>query len=173
MTNTRLYEMFQSLNHIDYKRFEEIVRSPFFNKSERVCRLWAYLKEKGDMDDNFTIEKISAAVFGNEKFNNANLRMVISSFVKLIEEFMLEKEYEQNEPEAKIRLLEIFLKKGLVKSYSKYLNEIERELDKTRKKDSTYYYRKYYVECLKIASGKGGDKIAAREYKKSFQKNIN
>lgn len=171
MGRSRLFEMFCSLSHKDYKQFEDLVNSPYFNKSERVKKLWLYLKATGDSDDAFTKEKISKAVFEDENFNEANLRMVIAGFVKLIEEFYLHKEYNSNQMEKNIRLLEVFLKNLNAKSFRMQLKIIENELDKTRKKDQIYYYRKYYIEKLKIASNTGGDKKAAREYWKKIYVN--
>ena len=156
--------MFCMISHRDYKQFEDLVNSPYFNKSERVKKLWAYLKINGESDDAFNKNKVGKAVFGNENYNDANLRMVIAGFVKLIEEFYLQKEYKVNQIEKNIRLLEIFLNNQCTKSFLMLLKQTENAVDKTKKKDQTYYYRMYYIENIKIAANTGGDKKAAREY---------
>ncbi|MBZ0201771.1 MAG: hypothetical protein K8I03_02005, partial [Ignavibacteria bacterium] len=144
MLRTRFFEIFYLLNAGDRKRFEEMVYSPYFNKNSRVIKLWEHLKANGEEDENLSKANIAKAVFGTERFSDANFRMVIASFVKLVEEYLLHEEYAKNEMERKIRLLEIFQGKNLQKSFRMYLNEIENELDKVKKKDSTYYYRKYF-----------------------------
>ncbi len=164
MQKSRLYELFITLNHKDYKRFDDLVNSPFFNKSIRVKNLWNYLKENGGYDDNFKKELIAEAAFGNNKYNDSNFRMVISAFVRLLEEFYLQKVYEQNLCEKKIRLAEIFFEGNCSKSFKMYINEIETELDKSKIKDKTYWHRKYSLECLKIKGNLGGETAAARKY---------
>ncbi len=164
MLNSRFFELFSALRSSDHKKFEEMVNSPFFNKNSRVSKLWEYLKAKGDNDEDLSKQKIAQAVFGNEKFSDSNFRMVIASFVKLAEEYLLQAEYTMNKTERKIRLFEVFLNRSLQKSFRMYLNEIEKELDQAKEKDSAHYYRKYFIECIKIRSGYGGDKKAAKKY---------
>ncbi|MBE2225933.1 MAG: hypothetical protein IAE93_01260 [Ignavibacteria bacterium] len=169
MLRSRLFEVFCSLSHKDFKRFDDLVYSPYFNKSERIKKLWLFLKNNGDSDDIFSKDKLAEVVFGNEKHSEANLRMVIAGFVKLVEEFQLQKEYEYNRMEKNIRLLEIFLKNQNRKSFMMLLKQTENELDKAKKKDRIFYYRKYYIENLKISANTGGDKKAAREYWKKVK----
>lgn len=165
MKNSRFLELFFILNHNDIKGFDELVNSVYFNKNERVKRMWDLMKEHYEDPQTVSKEMLTQAIFPGEKFNESNFRMVISAFVKLAEEYLLQKEYRVNSMERNIRLLEIFEQRGMRKSYSKYLREIENELDKEQKKDSVYYYRKYFVECLK-AKNSGGDIKAARDFAK-------
>ena len=168
MVNSRFYELFSALGHSDIESFDEFINSGFFNKNERVKKLWNYLKGHADGKEFPQKKHLEAAIFGNEKFSDSNFRMVISSFVKLAEEYLLQKKYSKNMMERKIRLLEIFENKGMRKSYLMYLKEIEDELDKDQERDSVFFYRKYFIECLK-AKTSGGDIKAAREFaKKAF-----
>jgi hypothetical protein len=169
MANTRFFEVLSILKHNDHKIFDDLLNSPYFNKNLRVKNLWNYVKVHTDGYEFLQKEDISTAIFKNEKFTESNYRMVISAFVKLVEEYMLQKEYNENEMEKKIRLLEVFEKRGMKKSFSMYLKKVENELDRNQKKDSVYYYRKYFIECLK-AKTSGGDIKTARGFaKKAFQ----
>lgn len=169
MKNSRFHELLFILAHNDIKRFDELINSSFFNKSERVKRLWSLLKKHFDDPKMLSKEMLIQAVFPGEMYNESNFRMVVSAFVKLTEEYLLQKEYNVNRTERNIRLLEIFEKRGMRKSYSKYIREIENELDKEQKKDSVYYYRKYFIECIK-AKNSGGDIKAARVFaKKAYE----
>lgn len=169
MINSRLYELFTALGQSDLERFDEFMNSVFINKNERVKRLWNFLKGYADASEFPHKKSLEAAIFGNEKFSDSNFRMVVSAFVKLAEEYLLQKEYSKNRMERKIRLLEIFEKRGMRKSSSMYLKEIEDELDKEQEKDSVYFYRKYFIECLK-AKTSGGDIKAARGFaKKAYE----
>lgn len=165
MYKTRLFEMFNSLKESDYKDFGEIVHSPYFNKSSRVINLWNYLLENNEEPDAFSKEKIIKAVFGEEKFNDANFRVVIAAFVKLTEKYYLVKEMESGELDCKIKLLEVFQNRKLKKSYSMYIKEIESELLHVKKKNTEYYYRMYFIECVKLIEGTGSLPLAKKYLK--------
>jgi len=165
MANTRFFELYNSIGYNDIKRFDELINSPFFNKSARLILLWKFLRPRIETESSVTSKEICEAIFINEKYTDSNFRMVLSSFVELAEEYLLQKEYLENEMERDIRLLEIFANRGMRKSFVMYLNIIEKELDKVQNRNSVYYYRKYFIECLK-GKNSGGDIKAAREFAK-------
>lgn len=45
MKKTRFFEMLSALKIADHKRFSELVDSPYFNKNERVKRLWEWIMD--------------------------------------------------------------------------------------------------------------------------------
>lgn len=171
--------MIRAIKFTDPKRFGELVDSPYFNKNERVKRLWKWLMEKyitapqspllkgkGGSKQNFffTKEELEEAVRmdpssgeADQGLKPANFRMVLSDFVKLAEIFLLTEGIditaEQNE-----KLMEIFKEKGLIKSYNKQLRLLKLKTGKEDSKDITYYNNLYLIECEELVSGKPKDR---------------
>lgn len=149
--------MVSAIRIADHKRFTELVDSPYFNKNERVKRLWKWVLEnpKTDFSKKELIKAIRMDPPSTEAdpgLKPANFRMVLSDFVKLAEVFLLLEENdilkEQNE-----RLIEIFKEKGLTKSYSKYLRLLKENAGKEDNKGVTYYNDLYLIECEELVSG--------------------
>jgi hypothetical protein len=179
MKKTRFFEMVSAIKITDYKRFGELVDSPYFNKNERVKRLWKWVMEKymtsppspllkgegGNKQNSiFTKEVLEKAVRMDPSsaeaepvLKPANFRMVLSDFVKLAEIFLLlegkDITAEQNE-----KLMEIFKERGLIKSYNKQLRLLRVKTGKEDSKDVTYYNNLYLIECEELVPGKPKDR---------------
>lgn len=142
MKKSRFAEMLSALDIKDHKRFTELVDSPYFNKNERVKNLWKWIQE--NPKTGYTKQELMEAA--GEGLNYANFRMVLSDFVKLVEDFLVLESGAIYEAE-KEALIEICREKKLSKSYSKYLRITIQRCNETKEKDTAYYNRMYSLEC--------------------------
>lgn len=153
MKKSRFAEMLSAINQTDYNRFTELVNSPYFNKNERVKKLWQWIlanPKPGYSKD----ELLSAA---GEDLNYANFRMVLSDFVQLVEIFLLlerNKLIETQRDELIIALGE----KKLTKSYNKHLRVLKEKCAKEKNKGVQYYNDKYFIECEELIRDKQSKK---------------
>jgi hypothetical protein len=153
MGKSRFTEMFSAINKTDYKRFTELVDSPYFNKNERVKSLWKWLMENPKPE--YTKQELISATGG--EMNYANFRMVLSDFVKLIEIFLL---LERNELISTQRdeLIIALGEKTLTKSYNKHLRVLKEKCATEKNKGVQYYNDKYFIECEALIKDKQSKK---------------
>ncbi len=142
MKKSRFAEMLSALDIKDHKRFTELVDSPYFNKNERVKNLWKWIQE--NPKTGYTNQELMVAA--GERLNYANFRMVLSDFVKLVEDFLVLKSGAIKEAADEV-LIEICREKKLSKSYRKYLRITKQRCIETKEKDTAYYNRMYSLEC--------------------------
>ncbi len=156
MNNTRFSEMLSVLNKKDYKRFSDLVNSPYFNKNARVSQLWKWIME--NPKEIYTKDELEKAVVSDSPINDSNFRMVVSDFVKLAEVFLL---LENNDIISghRDRLIEILSEKGLRKSYNKHLLTLKEETAHEDNKDVSYYNSLYIIECEELGRDKGSERV--------------
>lgn len=157
MKKTRFAEMLSALNKTDYKRFTDLVNSPYFNKNERVKKLWQWILENPKPD--YTKEEIINVITpqGEEALTDANFRMVIADFVRLAEVFLL---LERNELISTQRdeLIAALSEKKLQKSYNKHLRILKEQTKSEKNKGVSYYNDLYFIECEELVRDKQKNK---------------
>ena len=142
MRKSRFAEMLSALDTKDHKRFTEFVDSPYFNKNERVKNLWKWIQE--NPKTSYTKQELMEAA--GEGLNYANFRMMLSDFVKLVEDFLVLESGAIKEAADEV-LIEICREKKLSKSYRKYVRITKQRCIETKEKDTAYYNRMYSLEC--------------------------
>lgn len=75
-------------------RFGELVRSPYFNKREKLVRLTAYLEWVGE--NNWNRHNAFAAIFGEVPYRETVLNNLLSDLYKLAEKFLALYQLEQD-----------------------------------------------------------------------------
>ncbi len=158
MKKTRFQEMVSVLQKENIKRFSELVDSPYFNKNERVKRLWKWVQENPRAE--YSKEELRKAVLEdnasgeqNSGITEANFRMVLSDFVKLAELFLLLEEKDIIAAQRDL-LIDILKAKGAEKSYRKHIQLIKQKVKAETNKDTEYYNLLYILECEELSGGK-------------------
>lgn len=142
-------ELLSNVSKKEFEKFGDFIRSPYFNKLPRLIRLYEYINdnfiliEKGGV----TREKISAAMYPAENFKNESIRKLLSDFWKLLERFLGQEEFENNEWEKKIYKLRGLRKKHLDDKFFKRLKEFQEQ-----HKNSTQEIDEYYETNTKLIS---------------------
>ena len=101
MHNSRLVELLKTFSDAEIKKFGDFVRSPYFNKSDRVIKLYDQLKKYHPNYSSPLIskEKIYGRLFPGKKYHDSTLRVVIHLLGEIAEKFITQKRFESNEPE--------------------------------------------------------------------------
>lgn len=145
---SKIVEQLKSFNHNEYKRFGDLVKSPFHNKSESLILLYDYFaKFSKDFEDIYiNYEEIADYVLPGEKFNESRVRSLISNFVKLIESFLVFTTFEQYSTYQKTLLLNTLNSRNLSKSFKSTLAETLETQKNEYNRDEDYYYNQIYLE---------------------------
>ncbi|MBL8016571.1 MAG: hypothetical protein JNK43_04815, partial [Ignavibacteria bacterium] len=146
--------MLQAICKSNRSRFTDLVNSPYFNKNLRVKLLWNMLDgviaaggegntgkaERFSISEAQILEAIEPDAEKRKKITSANLRMVISDFVKLAEDFLVLESGALKEAAEEV-LIEICRQKNLQKSYRKYIRLTKQKCNAEKNKDTAYYNR--------------------------------
>ncbi len=160
MKSTRFIEMLDAVCSSNRARFTDLVNSPYFNKNQRVKLLWDMLDkviagegtgnpraiEQLHVSDIQILEAIEPDAEKRKKITAANLRMVLSDFVKLAEDFLVLESGAVKET-AEETLIEVCRQKNLQKSYRKHMRLAKQKCNAESNKDTAYYNRMYSLEC--------------------------
>jgi hypothetical protein len=132
----------------EYKDFGEFVKSPFFNKSENVKKLYNYLKKFHPEFSDKKLDKkyVYKKVFSKGAYNDGYMRTVIHNLGKLAEDFLIYLNSTKDELNRGIRLLEELNERKLEKVFLKYYSEIEEYLEETTYHGSDYYFKRYQLQ---------------------------
>lgn len=141
MKDTKLAEILLKLTKIEFRNLEEFLLSPFFNKNQNILKLYYIFKDNYNSLAAGTIEQeeIFSQIFPKEKFDDVKSRKLLSNFTKLVEQYMIILELENNKVNTNIILLNAFKDRNITKSFESLKQVILKEKTVGIKMNEKYY----------------------------------
>ena len=152
LQGSKTAELLQSLSKEEFKRFGLFIRSPYFNKSKKLEKLYDYFKIKYNSGKNPEISKAELWQYVNpgEKYDETNARKSISNFTKLAEEFLIITQLDNDEA-AKLNLLsQISSNRKFKKTFDAAVNNAEDLYKNMNYQSDERYFNKLTTERLKF-----------------------
>lgn len=154
MQQTRLIRLLSTLNSTEFRRLEEFLHSPYFNKSETVKTFFEFLRPFYPSFDSkvFTTELAISRVFGADVTSTQPLHDVSSTMTRLLEEFFAIESLKSDESDMRFHLSNSLLKEGRLWYFNKiWTKSIEQESKNGR--DATDWLGQYrmWEQGLKFA----------------------
>lgn len=148
MKESKIVELLKGMDAAEFKKLGDFIKSPFHNKNENLVLLYEYLVRFSKDFNQIYIDygKISSYAFRGEKFNETKVRTLISKFVRLIESFFINLEFEKNTGYQKMLLLNTLNIRNLPKSFKTTLKETMDFQSRQFSRDEDYYYNQMYIE---------------------------
>lgn len=160
-------EYLNSLTESEIKKLYKFICSPYFNKYRILDKLFLYLISEHPLINSSHLDRknIHRILYERTKFNDANIRKLLSLLMQLIERYLLQKELEKNEFENRVLRLRSLRAAKLNKRYNKMVSDITKDRNDSFYKDQDYYFDRimFYDELVLRASEKS-EKIT--KYKK-------
>lgn len=152
MNNTKLINLLRTFSKTEMKEFEKLVSSSFFNKGRNYLPFLKELKKfYPKFDDNkMTYEYIFHKIYPGKKFNKQIIWNMNSALLSMTEEFLLHVSLKKNKFIKNNQVAGELLKRKLSAYFSKKLDEMESEIDKTGI-DSDYFMHKGILESRRLA----------------------
>ncbi|RMG76324.1 MAG: hypothetical protein D6714_21530, partial [Bacteroidetes bacterium] len=151
----------------EVRELRKWIHSPAHNQREDVQILFNYLFEKNNLTKNRQLkkEKVFAAIFPNEPYNDAKMRQVIHFFLKSVEEFLIYQEHTKDEVRRKIELAGIYRNRRLGRLCEGALNQARDLLDKSPFQNSRFLknYYSWELERYYYLSGSQRKEINLQE----------
>ncbi len=148
MHNSKLLELYKTLNPVERKRFKQYVESGFFNANTSVIKLNQYITRALDSSGERELDKkkAHAQLFGKRKYSESQISVLMTFLMRLLEAFIAQLKYDTNKFLQKEYLVAELRKRKLDKHFISNTGEYHKWLQEKRKHDSEYYYASYTLE---------------------------
>jgi hypothetical protein len=142
---SKLIQLLTTLTNNELKWFGYYIQSPFFNKNEKVVRLFHKISRYHPEYDMET-ETLFKAVFEDEAVDEQKLRYAMTDLTKLLEDYLAYIEYEKNEVYRKSLLLKALNSRHQEKHFISTLEETSRHHQQQSFRDVNYYFNRHLLE---------------------------
>jgi len=131
MLKSSLLEIVRTFSKQEMIKFEDFVRSPYFNKKENVLKLFLEIKNYAPefTDENLEKEKIWKKLFPVMAYNYGILKNLIFDLNKLAEQFIIDLYFSKEEFKRNEFLISELLNRGLKKNYLSKDSALNKELN--------------------------------------------
>lgn len=148
MQNSKLIILLKALNADEFRQFYRYLKTPFFTKSKEVVQFYDYIRK---FYPNFSDTKLDrtvlfAALYPNEKFNGPRLRNLMLKITKILEEYFIYLEYQQNDFQKKKLLTHIYGKRNINVIYEQKTKELLTHLDEQVFRDGDYFHDNFVLQ---------------------------
>lgn len=145
MKSTHLVKVLSALDAKELKKFNDWVKSPFFNKNKKVNALCYFvLKYAPNYDDKgFTKEKAYQVVFKSRNYNSIQFNNVISDLLQLLFQYLAYQNFQRTSEFEKICLMNELFAKGLNDSMLKISKRYEKSKAQTPIRNSSHFFDNY------------------------------
>ncbi len=151
MQNAKLLHLFKAIREGELREFTQFLKSPFYNRNQRVIALYEYLRKhkKNLEDEKLTKEYTFKRIFPKgEKYEDWKMRELMSDLSKLIEEYFIVKEAKQNELERQMLLIKSLEKRHVDDYFFKYAHNLDEKLDNLDVKNTQHYLAQLQLQQL-------------------------
>jgi len=93
MLKTLPIHLLRELNEEEFSSLDDFIRSPYFNKSKTIIKLWEVVQKYAPAYDDEALdrEKVFIRLFPGKEYNYGTMRNLVHSFNGLIEKFLTQK----------------------------------------------------------------------------------
>ena len=165
MKDRKIVTSLQALSVYEMNSFVKYVNSPYFNVNKNLVTYLDMLADaiRQNKHSELSSENIWKHLFGTDKFNNQKLLKLSSDLVKLLEDFLGQKEYDDSLSLKSNLKLEGARKRSLDNLYNGILSEVSRLHHHELNQSASFYLTKYEIEknifALKTENEKKNEKF--------------
>jgi hypothetical protein len=149
MTDNKLYIVLTHFDKIAQNRLRKYVRSPYFNVNETLMVYFDILTNhinKNGKGTPLEKEDIWAQLFPKEAYNDVRFRKLCSDLLKLVEGFLSQEVYDDNNLQKASNLLEALTNKKIEKLFSSSVRSAQLASEQPFQKSAGFYYYQYLLE---------------------------
>jgi len=162
LLNTTLVEILRTFTREEMKSLELFINSPYFNRKSILIKLFEVLK---NYYPEFTGSKLNRneiwiKLYPDKKFNYGVMKNILYDLTGLVQRFLAEETFSNNEFAINYRLLEKYCNKGLKKIFLSKYSAFEKNLKDSGNIPDKYFqltelqWLKYeYTDSLKVNDG--------------------
>lgn len=141
LNKTRLYTILTALSEKELKQFGDFVKSPYFNKNERIVELLRVLLDDRHEWSSLTKKDLFRALFLTEVYKESKINKLIAMATELAVQFLAQIEYERSSY-LSLSVLKASSQRGIEKVFEAEFKKLEKKQKKQVDKDDNYYFIK-------------------------------
>jgi len=124
------------------------VHSPYFNANKSITRLFELFEDfiRNNTDSEIIKEDIWKEIFPDKSYNDTSLRKLNSDFLKLLEQFFAQHQFDNSPLHKANYLLKALTNRKLEKLYKSSIASARRLSDQQMDRTASYYYYQYQIE---------------------------
>jgi hypothetical protein len=167
MKNSKLVSLLSAFSNEEMEAFDAFICSPYFNNREELIPLFRYLKGHHPSFPEKPLEKerVFAAVFPGEPFDEKQLAYRMNYLLKLGERFLTIQAFELSPVHTQLHLLESFVNRDLEKEYQFAHKKLIRQLDESEITESEEFYHRFRM-------GEIGDQLFMRKDERRYDPSL-
>ncbi|MEZ4921432.1 MAG: hypothetical protein R2792_20220 [Saprospiraceae bacterium] len=167
MKQSKLIELLTSFSARDWRRFQEFLASPYFNKQPEMANVAAILHENLDEIREGGRETFFSWVFPNQPYDDKKLNHLNSQLLQLAEQFLGFEKYQERDGVHQLDVLEALSDRRLEKHYQFQLNKTRKIQEQDLVRDANFHLMGYQLENLEADRF---SKSAVRKYNTHVQR---
>lgn len=147
MKNSKLIQLYQTIEGNELEAFKKWVRSPIHNKHTAVLHLWEYIFQRQHLTERvLKKEKVFLTICSDTPYNDLKMRHWMSLAVQLLEDFIVYWARQKHPMEAQLLLARHSNTMTQDKYAKQYLKKANRLHEKREDKSSSFFYEAYQLE---------------------------
>lgn len=148
MSHTKFIDQLAFLDPGSVRGFGEFVQSPFHNTNQKIRQLFAYIEEHLAAIKTSELNKKDAfkAMYPKEKFDDSRLRAMLSMLSKLLEDYLVFRQMNRENPDYSLMLMDSFQQLGMEKYYSIQLQRMYKQQEQAHYRDIHYFFQQHQLE---------------------------
>lgn len=160
MKNNLLFQILEKLPKKEFIQIKRFVSSPFFNTSDKLSMVLAYLInciKKGKVP---TKQLLFQEIFGSTAtYDDHKVRLLLSDLLKVVEEYLVYQQIKGNKASRNVALSCYYRKVGLEKHFDRTYKKVVLQLEELPYRNQTYFSLKNKIEWeqyeLKLSKKRG------------------
>lgn len=150
MQKIHAWELLNAFSTTEIRRFRRFLESPYFNKRADLIALFDVLLQLRTKEIIPKQTEIWDMIFPNNPFNSQEMRLLLSYFLKVQEQFLVVEKMMGNDLEKHALLLSAYREKNLNRHFQKALNQSEKKLAKQTFRHPEFHFANFKLEQEKL-----------------------
>ncbi len=152
MKDSKLVDLLSDMTAEDFRQLQKMLQSPFFTSNKNLLALYKLLRS---VHPDYTYaklekQKVFKKIFPKHEYSDIKLRNLNSDLVRIIEDYLIQKEMKLNVFERKKLLLKIYKNKKRLDWFSRELKKLDDDIDRIPYRDPIYYKQKMDLKLLQL-----------------------
>lgn len=147
MPSNKLITILKTFDNQDWRDFSRYVRSPFFNRNDRLVAFVDLLRKSSSDFDALTKEKVFYTLYEKgTAYEEQKVYDHVAFLMRLLESFLAYQEF-QEDPNFESRyLLKSFVKRNLPDHFEKHFSKQKRKQSKSPHRNPDYNLSRFFIE---------------------------
>lgn len=152
MKKTKLLQLLQFLSEEELRQIQKMLKSPYFTSNSNLLTLFKLLRPHHPHFESNRLQKeiIFKKLFPSLPYSDIKLRNLFSELTQLLENFLIEKEVQDNTTQKSKLLLSALYKRKAVNLFEKEVQKIKKKILATPYRDAIFYQDMYELDSLQL-----------------------